>query len=424
MPAFPYTRKTFENGLRLLRVLIPQSVSTTVLVLAGVGSKDEPRELSGISHFLEHLGFKGTARRATSREISTALDALGAESNAFTGFEYTGYYAKAANGAFPAALDILSDVYLNAALDPAEVDRERGVILEEINMYEDLPMRKIRDVFRDLLYGDTPAGRPILGTRETVSRLSRDEITRYRDEHYEATRTVVVVAGGYEGDVESLVGGAFRNAARRAASLDLLDAGDGVIAEPLVRFETKKTDQDHLVLGFPAFPLSDPRRPTLALLQSVLGGSMSSRLFLRIRDEMGAAYYVNSFSDLDSRHGYIGIAAGIDRSRRREVVRALLEETRRLADDVVPIAELEKSREHLVGNLLLDLETSDEVAGFYGIEELLLGKPRTPDEAIALIRAVTQEDVRALARDLFGSAKPRLALIGADGANEELLSLL
>lgn len=419
MNQLPYKKTILPNGVTYIYVSQPGSLATTALILVSTGSEYETKEINGISHFLEHLCFKGTKNRPTSNLIAEELDALGAEYNAFTGSEVTGYYAKAANKNFEKILDVVSDLYLNPIVDQAEMDKERGVIIEEINMYEDLPMDKVRDNFGALLYGDQPAGWPIAGRKDVIQKLDRDDILSYRQKHYVAAKTTVVVAGGVP-DPEALVTEKFLSIGTGEKIMKTQTAESQ--SAPQIDLQAKQTDQTHLVIGVRAFDLHDPRRYALSLLSDVLGGSMSSRLFKKVREEMGAAYYIRSSSDLGTDCGALVVSTGIDRNRMTEIVSAILGELKRLATDPIPDAELSKSKEHISGRMILQLETSDELAGYYGSEEAMSGEIRTPEEILENIRKVTAEDIMAVARDIIRDDRLNLAAIGpfGDGVKEEL----
>jgi len=417
-----YSKRIFPNGLRFLHLPLSQSLATTILILVAAGSEYETKDIGGLSHFLEHLSFKGTKKRPHSQDISAALDNLGAEYNAFTGNEMTGYFAKTANRNFPAALEIVSDLYLNPLIDPVEMEKERGVILEEINMYEDLPKERVMEDFSSLLYGDQPAGRPVLGTRETVKSLKREQIVAYREKNYIPGKTLVVVAGGAKGDIGKMVEDAFSGLEKRKI-ISKIPVRESQL-EPALNLRRKETDQTHLILGVRAFNLLDPRRYAASLLNTILGGTMSSRLFYRIREEMGAAYYIYSFVQLASDYGFMAVSAGADKNRLAQVTAAILEEMAKLADDRVSPEELKRAKESLSGRLVLRLETSDDLAGFYGGEELLIGRIIEPKDELREIQKVTAEEVRNLARELFRKTKLNLAALGANLKEEELRKLL
>lgn len=423
MPKLTYRKIVLPNGLRLIHIPKTQSLATTVLILVAAGSEyEKSKRINGLSHFLEHLCFKGTQRRPISRQIAEELDSLGADYNAFTGNETTGYFAKAANKHFSRILDIVSDLYLNPLIDPVEMEREKGVILEEINMYEDLPNRKVHDNFRALLYGDQPAGWPISGLKQTIQKMSRRNILNYRRQHYLAQKTVVVVAGGTKEDVVGLVKNYFEKmpSGRIIKKPKVIERQ----SQPQASVQIKKADQAHLILGARAFDIFDPRRYSLIVLNNILGVGMSSRLFYRIREKMGAAYYVYSSCELASDHGYLAASAGVDKNRLREATLAILDEFKALVRRPVEKKELNKAKDHVIGSLILNLETSDEIASFYGDEEIITGQPRTPDEVIKNIQAVKSEDVWETAKYIFQKKKLNAALVGPTGKEKELKSWL
>jgi predicted Zn-dependent peptidase len=399
------------NGLRLLLAPQPASLASTVLVLVEAGSEYETKRQNGISHFLEHLMFKGTTKRPKPGMISAEFDSLGAEYNAFTGQEYTGYWAKAQRHKLPQIFDLVSDLYLNPTFDPGEIEKERGVVIEEINMFEDTPMRRVQDLFTQLVYGDQPAGWDIAGRKEVIRTLKRNDFIAYRSKHYVAPATLVVVAGAFSANemkqsVRKLFGGLPHG--RRVAKPKTTERQTR--PQTLVRF--KESDQSHLVIGTRAFSIFDDRRYALNVLADVLGGGMSSRLFHRVREELGAAYYVRAAAGLSLDHGYLEVSAGVDNKKIELVIRAILEELRRLSGTLVPPDELKKAKDHMIGNLLLGLETSDELASYYGGQEILTRSIIEPQVLLKRIQAVTAEDIRRVARSLFRNNGLNLALIG------------
>lgn len=421
----PYKKITLENGLRVILVPQPQSVTTTALVLVEVGSKYETKELNGLSHFLEHMCFKGTEKRPKPIDIAIELDQIGGASNAFTTFEYTGYYIKTAAHHFLQALELVSDIYLHPTLPAHEIDKERGVIHEEINMYEDQPMQKAPEVFDALLYGDQPAGWPILGPKENISRFTREDFLSYRAAHYLAESTVLVISGAFD-EVRIL------DDVRHLFSLVPSGGKEGKLAvverqeHPVARVFTKATDQSHLVMGVRAFGALDPRRYALEVLSDVLGGGMSSRLFQRVREEMGAAYYLFGHASLLSDHGVFQVRAGVPLAKIDGVITAICEEFVRVTRELVLPAELQRVKDHLTGGMMLHLETSEDLAGFYGGQEITEKILRSPHDIIASLQAVTADEVIAVARDIIQPSRLNLAVVGPfhDAARfEKLLKL-
>jgi predicted Zn-dependent peptidase len=400
-----------KNGLRLLLVPQASSLAASLLILVEAGSEYETKRINGISHFLEHMMFKGTMNRPQPGMIAEELAALGAQSNAFTGQEYTGYWAKAESRKLKNILEIVSDLYLNPVFNPEEIEKERGVIIEEINMYEDTPMRHVHELFTALLYGDQPAGWEVSGEKEIIRKLSKKDFVAYREERYVASGTVVIVAGKFnEKQVVSQVKSYFGALPTRRASAKSKTKEHQ--AKPATTLQYKESGQSHLVLGFRAFNLFDRRRYAIQVLADVLGGGMSSRLFKRVREELGAAYYIGSDVDLSLDHGSFSVAAGVEHGKIDEVISSILIECRRLADVLVPEKELQKTKDHMIGGLILGLETSDALGSFYGAEEILTKKLLPPKDIIDRIKEVSAIEVRDVARDIFRDAGLNLAVIG------------
>ncbi len=407
----PFSRFVLKNGLTVFLVPTPESIATTFMVLARAGSKYETKDNNGISHFLEHMMFKGTISRPSAMQISSELDGVGAQYNAFTGHEMTAYYAKVKNEFSLRALDIISDLYLNPIFDEKEIEKEKGVIVEEINMYEDLPQRKVQELFMQCVYGDQAAGWPIAGSRENVRSFGREDFLRYRRAHYVPEATVVVVAGGFSPrETLAFLRKQFSRvpSGRKSAKKKVLDTQ----AKPAELVFSKESDQTHLVLGFRAFSLFDERKYALQVLTDALGGGMSSRLFHRIREEMGAAYYVRATDDLYSDHGLISMSAGVTHAKTKEVVQAGLEEFSRFCKEKISKEELAKAKDHIIGTFSLSLETSDELGLFYATQEILKTRIMRPEEVARKIRAVSAEDVQAVARALFRANRLNFAAVG------------
>jgi len=406
-----YKKTILDNGLRVITVPMPDSLTTTVLVLVEAGSKYETKEINGLSHFLEHMCFKGTKKRPKSIDISSELDAIGAVYNALTGMEYTGYFAKARPIHFGNILDVVSDIYLNPVFEPVEIDKERGVIIEEINMYEDLPMRRVQELFTTLLYGDQPAGWDIAGRKEVIKKLTRDDFLKYRKAHYLGQSSLVVVAGKFnEEEVIEKVKRAFAEIgiSKKTQKIKTIEYQE----KPEVLLKNKATDQTHLVLGVRAFDIFDEHRYILEVLSDILGGGLSSRLFQKIREEMGAAYYVSADAELFTDHGYLAASAGVDHNKIDQVIEAMLEEFKRLAEKSVENKELERAKEHLIGRLIIGLETSDQLSAFYGAQEIVTRKIISPQDTIKKIQKVKSEEIVSVAKEIFQNQKLNLAIIG------------
>jgi predicted Zn-dependent peptidase len=397
--------------------------TVTVLVLVEAGSKYEEKRVNGISHFLEHMCFKGTIKRPKAVDISKELDALGSQYNAFTAQEYTGYYAKSGAKHFTKIFDIVSDIYLNSTFPEVEMEKEKGVIIEEINMYEDMPNRHVQDLMMQLLYKDQPAGWNIAGEKKNILRMKRADFVKYKIEHYLPESTVIVVAGqvtekGVLKEVNKIFGDISRG--RKVSKKGTKDFQKR--PEALIKF--KKTDQTHFVLGFRSYDLFSKRNPVLSVLGGILGGGMSSRLFQKLREEMGVGYYVRAYNDAFTDHGFFQVSAGVDNKRIYEVLEAVLDEIRKLRMGNVSDEELNKVKEFLIGNMKLSLESSDDIANFYGGQELLKKKIFNAEEKAKEIRRVTASDIKDLANEIFQNEKLNLALIGPFKDKNKFLKIL
>jgi len=409
--------------MRVVVVPMKDTNTVTVLTLVEAGSKYETKDKNGISHFLEHMCFKGTKKRPTSMHVNQELDGLGAQSNAFTTEEFTGYYAKAESKHLNQIVDIISDMYLNPTFPEAEMEKEKGVIIQEINMYEDLPQTLVGWLFMELLYGDQPAGWGIAGPKENISKMKRGDFVEYRSKHYVASATTLVVAGKCSPEQ------VFKSAEKyfKEISKGKKSPKKKVVEsqkEPKILVKQKETDQTHMVLGFRAYDAFDKRTRALSVLSGVLGAGMSSRLFNKLREEMGVCYYVRSSADTYTDHGFFSISTGVDNKRIVEVVKVLLEECQKLTVELVSDAELKKTKDFMTGHLYLGLETSDSLAEFNGIQEIIKRKIKTPDEIKKEIEGVTAKDIQKVARDIFKNEGLNLAVIGNIKDQKELVDTL
>lgn len=421
-----FSKKVLKNGLRVITVPMKDNPTVTVLVLVETGSKYETKEINGISHFLEHMCFKGTTKRPKGVDISKELDSLGSQYNAFTAQEYTGYYAKSDAKHFGKILDVVSDIYLNSTFPDMEMQKEKGVIIEEINMYEDMPHRHVQDLMMKLLYGDQPAGWNIAGEKKNILEMRRDDFVNYHKKHYLPEATVLVIAGQVtEREVLKEVDKIFKKvkSGDKGQKLKVQEKQ----SKPAVLVSFKKTDQTHFVLGVRSYDLFTKKSAILSVLGGILGGGMSSRLFVKLREEMGVGYYVRAYNDSYTDHGFFQISAGVDNKRIDEVLRAVIDECRKLKDELVNEEELNKVKECLIGNMKLSLESSDDIANFFGGQELLKRKILNAEEKAVEIRKVTSKQIQELARDIFKNEKLNLALIGpfeGDQAKNKFLELL
>jgi predicted Zn-dependent peptidase len=391
--------------------------------MLSAGSRYETPETNGIAHFAEHMFFKGTERRPTARDIGTEIDGIGGEFNAFTGKEYTGYYVRCAAEHRRLALDVLVDMLRHSKFEPEEIDREKGVIVEEMNMYFDTPRDYIGGVYDSLLYGDQPLGWDIIGRKETVRAANRDTFTDYIDRWYKPERMVVGFGGKIDGevraDVEELLGDLGPASTGAPPPVEL--SGNG---GPRVKLHTKESDQAHLTLGVRSYPLVHPDRYPLQILATVLGTGMSSRLFTEVRERRGLAYYVFAANHSYTDAGSLYSQAGVDIARADEAVTTIVGELKRIADEAVPSDELEKAKNVAKGRFVLQLESPHALIMFGLRREVLEGGATEPEEVIAGIEAVTAEDVQRVAQDVIGSQGLNLALIGPFDDPERFEKLL
>jgi predicted Zn-dependent peptidase len=418
-----YERETLPNGLRLLTAPMPTSQSVACFVMLAAGSRYETPDTNGIAHFAEHMFFKGTERRPTARDIGAEIDGIGGEFNAFTGKEYTGYYVRCAAEHRRLALDVLVDMLRHSKFEPEEIDREKGVIVEEMNMYFDTPRDYIGGVYDSLLYGDQPLGWDIIGRKETVRAATRETFTDYIDRWYKPERMVVGFGGKLDGDLREDV-------IELLGDLEAAETGEPSpvqIAEnggPRVKVHRKDSDQAHLTLGVRSYPLIHPDRYALQILATVLGTGMSSRLFTEVRERRGLAYYVFASNHSYTDAGSLYSQAGVDIERADEAVETIVTELKRIADEPVPEDELEKAKNVAKGRFVLQLESPHALITFGLRREILEGEATEPEEVIASIEAVTVEDVQRVAQDVIGSRGLNLALIGPFDDPERFQKLL
>jgi predicted Zn-dependent peptidase len=418
-----HTKKILKNGLRVVTVPMKDNPTVTVLVLVEAGSKYATKEINGISHFLEHMCFKGTIKRPKAIDISRELDSIGSQYNAFTAQEYTGYYAKSDAKHFKKIFDVVSDIYLNSTFPETEMQKEKGVIIEEINMYEDLPNRHVQDLMMELLYGDQPAGWNIAGEKKNITEMKRDDFINYKKAHYVPGATTLVVAGKVTEkevlkEVEKVFGKVVND--KKSKKLKVIEKQD----KPQVLVKYKQTDQTHFVMSVRTYDLFSKKNAVLSILGGVLGGGMSSRLFQKLREEMGVGYYVRAYNDVFTDHGFFQISAGVDNKRINEVIEAVLEECKKLKEELVSDEELNKVKECLIGNMRLSLESSDDIANFYGGQGLLKKEIKSAEQKAQELRKVTAREIKNLANEIFKDNKLNLALIGPFKEKEKFSKIL
>jgi len=408
-----FKKTTFKNGLRLITAPMKDTNTVTVIVAVAAGSKYETKKINGLSHFLEHMFFKGTKKRPKTKDIAETLDAVGGEFNAYTSTESTAYYAKVDKEHLSLAVDVVSDIFLNSKIEAKEIEKERGVILQEINMYEDNPMMSVQEEFENLLYGDQPAGWKVIGTKENIAKVGRKDFVDYMKKFYNASNTVVCVVGNFrEAGVIKEVGKIFSR--MRKGYVNKKQRTTEKQAKPELKIKHKKTDQAHLVLGFRGYNMFHKDRFALALLANILGGTMSSRLFLSVRERLGLAYYVSASDDESSDCGYFSVRAGVDTDKAKieKTVRVILGEIGKVRARGVSEKELKKAKDNLRGKMALSLESSDDVAAFLAGQEIGRREIKKPEEIMRQIDKVKRNDILRVARDIFVNEKLNLAMIG------------
>lgn len=397
--ASKFYKKTLKNGLRYLFIPMPQTETMLAMALVSTGTDFETKKDNGLAHFLEHMCFKGTEKRPNAKDIALEFDMIGADYNAFTSRGYTGYYARAHKKHSKKIFDIVSDVYLNSTFPNDEISKEIGVVIQEINMYADDPQSRVSKLSSELLYGDQPAGWEILGTKESVSSFTRADLVRYRKNQYQGKNTLVVVAGNFdEKELTKDIQKAFGK--MPAGSKNIRAKTIVKQSEPRVAIDKRETDQTHIILSFRAYgyengvagsgagkgskvgagkggsiptKLKDAEKRSSAMrsLTTALGGGMSSRLFQKMREELGICYYVSASASMRPDAGNISIYAGVANDRVKEALQGIMQEVRKFKKEGISVEELEKVREYRLSGLVLHLETTEDFAEFYGKEEIL-----------------------------------------------------
>lgn len=418
-----YSLSRLPSGLPILTAPSEGTAAVTVTVFAGAGSRYETRAERGISHFLEHMFFKGGKKYTNTKEVSAAIDGIGGDFNAFTGKEYAGYYVKVAADHAELACDVLSDMLLHATFPNEEIEKERGVIIEEERMYQDTPMYRAGWDFEELLFGDHPLGWDTIGTEEVILSVKQEDFQKHKDLLYGPDNSVVVFAGNIE----------------EQRSLDLskhffssLRGKKGRTFQPFSTYNTKRvflrtknTEQAHLVLGVPGLPSLDPDHFALKLLAIVLGGNMSSRMFLNVREAKGLCYYISTDMDHYLDGGALTTRAGVDQSRLAEAIEAVKREYLLCAKEGVTPEELTRAKEFLKGKMTLSLEDSEDRGHFFGRQQLLYPKVRDIDEYFREVDRVTKEQMNTLGKRLLRLEEFRLVVIGKEtdaAALEKLLT--
>lgn len=413
-----------KNGLNL--ILVPKSSTevVTAMILFKVGSRNESDDIAGISHVLEHMHYKGTEKLPTGLKIAEFIESLGGEHNAFTGKEYTGYYTKLVPKHLEKAFEFLSDILLNSKFDSTELEKEKGVILQEISMYEDLPMEMVGNYFEEAVFGQNALGRDVIGRRESVQKVDREKLIKYRDEHYSAENGVLVLAGNFgnlsEHEIVNLSEKYFNFPNKSASGLSKIDINNKKSHKIVI----KKTEQGHLTVGFRTVPITDPDYFKLDLLAMILGGSMSSRMFEEIREKRGLAYAVRTNTSNFIESGFLVTQAGVPHEKVYEAAEAIIGEYKKIKENKVPEEELLKAKEIISGKILIKFEDSEELAHYFASDRLLLGKIVTPEELVKIYQDITVDDIMEVANKYLTDERMGLAFIGSDFSEQKLEEIL
>lgn len=419
-----YKKYTLKNGLRVLLVPMKDMTTATALICVGTGSRYENEHENGLAHFLEHMFFKGTKKRPKSIHITKELDALGSQHNAYTGKDRTGYYTKVPSAKIIDALDILNDLFLNATFKSSEIKKESGTIVQEINMYEDLPSRLVYDVFENLLYGkDHPLGRDIIGTKKNVTSFVRKDFITYLERCYAAENTVVCVAGNFsQGKVLQKIRTDFssmREGQKPAHEIFMCTQN-----EPQIIIKDKKTDQTHFMVGVHTGGFDHKDRYVLSVLANILGGGMSSRLWEEVREKRGLAYSIQALVDFYPETGFLVAKAGVEHENLTDTMQIILREMQKIAKRGVTQEEFERARSGFEGRLAFSLETSDAVAGNFAEQEAVRNDIIVPEESLRRIKKVTRKDIQRVAKEIFVDDKLNCAIIGPQKKHEQKIKEL
>lgn len=403
-----------DNGLQVIFIDTKTFPTITTLLLVGAGSRYENEKNNGIAHFFEHMAFKGSKKYPNSFVISSTIEGKGGVFNAFTSKDHTGYWIKSTSEHFKTVIDVIADMVLHSKLDIEEIEREKGVISEEINMYEDTPQRKVGELFEGLLYKGNPLGFDIAGFKETIEKFDRTTFVEYMSSLYYPNNSVLIVAGGIKNKEEYLkvIKEKFDNwkTGKKQSFIPIKESQ----SKPQTLVKYKKTEQAHFCLGFRAFSFKDNRKYALSVLSAILGGGMSSRLFIQVRERRGLCYYISTVSELYEDCGNIVTQAGVTNNleKVKEAIDTILVEHKKVTEGDIKEDEIKRAKELIKGRLLLSLEDSTNIASFFGNKKLLQNKIETPEEVIEKIMAVTKEDLTKLAKEVFVDKNLNFSIIG------------
>lgn len=417
--------KTLENGIPVSIIPVPGTSAVTVLIMVKVGSRFEPAPLSGASHFIEHMMFKGTDKLPTPSDVSRALDAIGADYNAYTSKEYTGYYVKCDAIHQKFAIDTLFDMTFKSKFQEAEMQRERGVIIEEIHMYEDTPVRHIEDLLEGVMFHGNTLGVEIAGTAETMQTMKREDVLAFRDRYYVPSSLSVAVAGSVNEDTLLWLESTFGSVATEGERAEFDPISKFQVYEKTpIAIQKKVTEQVHLGLGFPGLSYTDSRLATMKMLVTILGGNMSSRLFMSVREQGGLAYRIRADHSEYEDVGITSILAGLAPTKLREAIERIFKEVDSMVKDGPTDEEMARTLSYMSGQMHLALEDSSAHADWFAKHALFYDKVETPEERLLALSRVTKDEVRDLAREVFDRKKMTMSYIGSEGDSESLQKLL
>jgi len=421
-----FYKTKLKNGLRLITVPMSSLESATVAIWTRVGSRHESEKTSGISHFLEHMAFKGGKKYPNAKAVSVALDGIGASYNAGTDKEFTNYYVKVRDKKLEKGFDVLSDMLLTPSLREEDINREKGVIIEEIGMYEDHPSSYVWQLFERSIFAGSPLQKDIIGTRQTVKSFNQNNFNKFRGEHYHANNMLITVAGAVTPKRSKQLAEKYFGSTPKKSKPKSIKKLPHIQKSPTINLLNQKREQTNLILGFPGFAHADKSRYIENILTIILGGGMSSRLFTEIREKRGLAYTVFAENSHYKHAGYFCVYAGVDPKKSTQAIKVILDELYNLANNKNPISakELLKAKEYTKGHLALAFESTNFINSFYGIEELMTGKVRTPDEIFKAIDSITVEQITSLAKKIFIPKKLNLALIGPHKSKTEFEKII
>lgn len=418
-----YKKTTLPNGFRILTVPMKNTQTVTVCIMVGVGSRYENEKEAGLSHFIEHMMFKGTEKRSTTLDISETLDSIGGEFNAFTSSDKTMYYAKVDAEHIDVALDVLSDMFLNSKMEEKEIEKEKGTIIQELKMYEDTPTVDIEIVLGNLLYGKNPLGRSIVGYKKTIASFKRKDFMEYIDRFYVANDTVVCVAGNLEEKRSLELVKKYFSRMKKGVKPKFEKVIENQ-KKPELKIKDKKTDQTHFIISSRAYDQNHKDRYVLGIMSVILGGNMSSRLFIEVREKRGLAYHVRTSVDTFEDCGYLATQAGVNHDKLELAVKTILDEYRKISTEKIGKKELQKAKDYIKGKSVMNFESSDDVAMFFIDQEVKKKKIMTLPEIFKKVDKVTEDDILRVAKDIFQNKKLNLAVIGPHRDGKKLEKIL